>query len=137
MLICRVGRSTLSRVLKNLMLRGRSHGFYSRKGKSRVWTPRDLILVPLPKIPDSSGFSKLVKVWISPPDISSSIGNSHKRRQFTEITRITNNLNEDEILIHLDYSENYKCQHQNEIQSAYFGKKNIWSSYCLYVSQTK
>ena len=40
-----------------------------------------------------------------------------KRRQFTEITRITNNLNEDEILIHLDYSENHKCQHQNEIQS--------------------
>ena len=48
----------------------------------------------------------------------------HKKgRQFTEITRMTNNINEDEISIHLDYSEKYKCQHQNEIQSAYFGNK--------------
>ena len=34
-----------------------------------------------------------------------------KRRQFTEITRITNSLTESEILIHLNYRENYKCQH--------------------------
>ena len=46
-----------------------------------------------------------------------------KCRQFKEITRITHNLNEDGILTHHDYSENYKCQHQNEIQSAYFGNK--------------
>ena len=47
-----------------------------------------------------------------------------KRRQFTEITRITDNLNEDEILIHLDYSKNYKCQHQNEIESGYLATKH-------------
>ena len=48
-----------------------------------------------------------------------------KRRQFFEIRRITENLNEGELLIHLDYSENYKCKHQNEIQSAYFGNKSF------------
>ena len=47
------------------------------------------------------------------------------RTQFTETTRITNHLNEDEILIHLNYSRNYKWQHQNEIQSAYFGSKTF------------
>ena len=52
--------------------------------------------------------------------------------QFTEITRIKNNLYEDEILIHLGYSENYKCQHQNETQSAYFGKKTL-SAFLLLV----
>ena len=48
-----------------------------------------------------------------------------KRRQFAEIKRITDELGKDEIMIHLDYSENYKCKHQNEIQSAYFGNKGF------------
>ena len=43
-----------------------------------------------------------------------------KRRQFAEIKRIT-----DEIVIHLNYSENYKCKQQNEIQSAFFGNKGF------------
>ena len=59
-----------------------------------------------------------------------------KRRQFTEITRITDNLNEDEILIHLDYSKNYKCQHQNEIESGYFGNKTFsLFTACTYYKQ--
>ena len=48
-----------------------------------------------------------------------------KRQQFAEIRRITENLDEDELIIHLDYSENYKCQQQNEIQSACFGHKQF------------
>ena len=48
-----------------------------------------------------------------------------KRRQFAEIKRITDELGKDEIMIHLDYSENYKCKQQNEIQSAYFGNKGF------------
>ena len=36
------------------------------------------------------------------------------------------------LLIHLDYSENYKSKHQNEIQSAYFGNK----SFSLYTACT-
>jgi len=48
-----------------------------------------------------------------------------KRRQFAEIKRVTDDLGEDEIVIHLDYSENYKCKQQNEIQSAYFGNKGF------------
>ena len=28
-------------------------------------------------------------------------------------------------LIHVDYCENYQCQQQNEIQSAYFGHKSV------------
>ena len=34
--------------------------------------PRDLIFVSLPKIPDSSCFSKFFKVWMYSPDISAS-----------------------------------------------------------------
>ena len=49
----------------------------------------------------------------------------YKRRQFKEIRRITDSLTMEEILIHLDYSENYKSKHQNEIQSAYFGNKSF------------
>ena len=48
-----------------------------------------------------------------------------KRKQFQEIRRLTDNLSPDELLIHLDYSENYKSKHQNEIQSAYFGNKSL------------
>ena len=61
-----------------------------------------------------------------------------KGRQFTEITRIKSNLNKDEFLIHLGYSENYKCQHQNEIQSAYFGKKtsNLFTD-CTHYKQNE
>jgi len=45
-----------------------------------------------------------------------------KRRQFAEIKRVTDELGEDEIVIHLDYSENYKCKQQ---KSAYFGNKGF------------
>ena len=31
----------------------------------------------------------------------------------------------EEILIHLDYRENYKSKHQSKIQSAYFGNKSF------------
>ena len=48
-----------------------------------------------------------------------------KRRQFMEITRITTNLSDDEIFNHFDYSENYKCQHQNKIQSALLCNKKF------------
>ena len=39
----------------------------------------------------------------------------YKRRQFKEVYRITVSLTTEEILIHLDYSENYKSKHQNKI----------------------
>ena len=60
-------------------------------------------------------------------------------RQFTEITLITNNLNENEILIRLDYRENYKCQHQNEIQSVYFSNNKTFSLFtaCTYYRQNE
>ena len=61
-----------------------------------------------------------------------------KGRPFTEITRIKSNLNEEETLFHLGYSQNYKCQHQNEIQSAYFGKKtsNLFTG-CTHYKQNE
>ena len=31
----------------------------------------------------------------------------------------------EEILIHFDYTKNYKSKHRNEIQSAYFGNKSF------------
>ena len=44
-----------------------------------------------------------------------------KRQQQAEFKRLKEEIKENEIIIYLDYSENYKSQHQNEIQSAYFG----------------
>ena len=49
----------------------------------------------------------------------------YKRRQFKEIRCVTDSLTIEKILIHLDYRENYKSKHQNEIQSAYFGNKSF------------
>ena len=59
-----------------------------------------------------------------------------KRRQFQEIRRLTDNLSAEQILIHLDYSENYKSKHQKEIQSAYFGNKSssLYTA-CMYYNQ--
>ena len=48
-----------------------------------------------------------------------------KRKQQQEYNRIKNNLQTNEILIHLDYSENYKSKQQNAIQSAYFGNTSF------------
>ena len=49
----------------------------------------------------------------------------YKRSQFKEIHWITESLTMEEILIHLDYSKNYKSKHQNKFQSAYFGNKSV------------
>ena len=48
-----------------------------------------------------------------------------KRVQFRAIENIKKNLVEGQILIHLDYSENYKATQQNEVQSAYFGSRTF------------
>ena len=42
------------------------------KGEKRAALPRELIFVSLPRISDSSGFSKFFKVRMGPPDISAS-----------------------------------------------------------------
>lgn len=55
-----------------------------------------------------------------------------KRVQFKEIESIKKHLVEGQLLIHLDYSENYKAKHQNEIQSAYFGGKHLPYSLPVY-----
>ena len=44
-----------------------------------------------------------------------------KRQQVKCYNEIKENLEEDEILLHVDYSENYENKQQGEIQSAYFG----------------
>ena len=44
-----------------------------------------------------------------------------KRQQVKCYNEIKENLEEDEILLHVDYSENYENKQQGEIQRAYFG----------------
>ena len=56
-----------------------------------------------------------------------------KRVQFVEIQKLQENLTDNQLLIHLDYSENYKCQQQNEVQCASF----IFSVYLLRAPITK
>ena len=52
--------------------------------------------------------------------------------KFKEIRCISNSLTMEEILIHLDCSENYKAKHQNEIQGTYFSNK----SFSLFIACT-
>ena len=48
-----------------------------------------------------------------------------KRHQYTSYQSQRDNLKPGEVLIHCDYSENYKNTQQNEIQSAYFGQSSF------------
>ena len=48
-----------------------------------------------------------------------------KCQQQSKISYLKANIKVNEVLIHLDYSENYKSQDQNEIQSAYFGQASF------------
>ena len=48
-----------------------------------------------------------------------------KRQQQSKISYLKANIKVNEVLIHLDYSENYESQDQNEIQNAYFGRTSF------------
>ena len=48
-----------------------------------------------------------------------------KRQQQSKISHLKTHLKSNEILLHVDYSENYKSKDQNEIQSAYFGQSTF------------
>lgn len=43
------------------------------------------------------------------------------RHQYNSVEKIKINLGENEVLIHMDFSENYLCKYGREIQSAHFG----------------
>ena len=49
----------------------------------------------------------------------------NKRQQHSTYVNIRENMMERELLINLDFSENYSNQNQNEIRSAYFGKNSF------------
>ena len=53
-----------------------------------------------------------------------------KRQQQSKISYLKANIKVNEVLIHLDYSENYKSQDQNDIQNAYFGR----ASFSLFIA---
>ena len=48
-----------------------------------------------------------------------------KRTQNTHYNRLKENLKTNEFIIHINYSENYKDEEQDEIQSAYFGHNSF------------
>ena len=53
-----------------------------------------------------------------------------KRQQQSKISYLKANIKVNEVLIHLDYSENYKSQDQNDTQNAYFGR----ASFSLFIA---
>ena len=55
-----------------------------------------------------------------------------KRQQHVRYNKLKEELGENEILLHFDYSENYSNIQQGEIQSAYFGHNSfaIFTAYC-------
>jgi hypothetical protein len=46
------------------------------------------------------------------------------RNQFREIRHVRENLEEDELLLHIDFSENYAEQSSVEVQASHFGAHN-------------
>ena len=63
----------------------------------------------------------------------------NKRQQHSTYVNIRENLMERELLINLDFSENYSNRNQNEIQSAYFGNNSfsLFTAYAFYNNQGK
>ena len=60
-----------------------------------------------------------------------------KRQQYAECRRMKAELTETELMIYVDFSENYKSQQQNEIQSAYFGHSTFsLFTACVYYRST-
>jgi len=51
--------------------------------------------------------------------------------QYKAITYLKDNMNEDEILLHMDFSENYSCKLNSEIQSMHFGASQRQKVYIL------
>ena len=63
----------------------------------------------------------------------------NKRQQHSPYVNIRENLMERELLINLDFSENYSNRNQNEIQSAYFGNNSfsLFTACAFYNNQCK
>ena len=57
-----------------------------------------------------------------------------KRRQVGSYNKVKDKLSYDEIIMHVDYIENYKSAHQDEIQSAHFEHTSfsIFNAWCYY-----
>lgn len=45
---------------------------------------------------------------------------ANKNHQYQHLDSLKNNLQKDEVVLHLDFSENYVCKYQNEVQSFHF-----------------
>ena len=63
----------------------------------------------------------------------------NKRQQHSPYVNIRENLMKRELLINLDFSENYSNRNQNEIQSAYFGNNSfsLFTACAFYNNQGK
>ena len=47
------------------------------------------------------------------------------RRQFQELRHLTEQLNQDEIIIHEDFSENFQLKHQREIMASHWSNEAV------------
>ena len=47
------------------------------------------------------------------------------RRQYSEISQLKKHLNKDEVILHMDFAENYACKTVEEIQSAYWTQTGV------------
>jgi len=57
--------------------------------------------------------------------------------QYKAITYLKDNMNKDEILLHMDFSENYSCKLNSEIQSMHFGASQRQKSIHTGIAYTK
>ena len=61
-----------------------------------------------------------------------------KRCQVKHYNELKQNLKPNEVILHVDFSENYKNQQQNEVQSAYFGHSSFsLFTACCYLKSTE
>ena len=59
------------------------------------------------------------------------------RHQYRAISKLKDSLNDDDLVIHIDFSENYQCKYHQEIQSIHFGASQQQISLHTGVAYTK
>lgn len=43
------------------------------------------------------------------------------KHQYSALRHLRENMNDNEVIVHIDFSENYSCKYDKEIQSVHFG----------------
>lgn len=90
--------------INKLKLKLKERKKFKKVGKEEMFTTKNGLM------------SVFKQMW---PKFASHVCNL--RHQYQSIKKIKRDLSENEVLVRMDFSENYNCKYNNEIQSMHFG----------------